>query len=58
MLGQFKWNKSDISIDDVDWCSSDKLICLMSDGSIKVTDVKFIYSATAYNSTSYHGKVV
>lgn len=43
-------------MDDIDWCSSDKLVCLMSDGTLRVTDVKFIYSSTAYGPTDYHGR--
>ncbi|XP_019864425.1 PREDICTED: WD repeat-containing protein 11-like isoform X2 [Amphimedon queenslandica] len=57
ITGQYKWSKGDLSVEDLDWCSSDKLICLMSDGTIRVTDVKFIYSSTAYNPSDYHETV-
>jgi hypothetical protein len=57
LLGQYKWSKGETSIDDADWCSSDKLVCLFSDGNVKVTDVKFIYSTSTYSSTTYHEPV-
>ena len=43
-------------MEDIDWCSSDKLICLMSDGTVKVCDIKFNNSSTSHSSTDYQGK--
>ena len=56
MLSQFKWSKDELSTLEVDWASSDKPICLMSDGTVRVFDIKMSSCSSCHGYDEYRGE--
>ena len=56
MLSQFKWSKDELSTLEVDWASSDKPICLMSDGTVRVFDIKMSLCSSCHGYNEYRGE--
>lgn len=57
MLSQFKWSKDELSTLEVDWASSDKPICLMSDGTVRVFDIKMSSCSSCHGYDEYREPV-